>query len=218
MGPEDGFDGVDYIHLSHYAGQDVQTTQQMLAKQVLFGKHYGAGAKKIQEWMGQWVDAVKPQKVGFIFLGGPLHCQRIKTDGSWDYKHIEQAPPTFAHLQSDEPPKIASYKVSHYVLKKIYLPSQDYALAYVYQPDLYMTDKLLGDYLSKFFSDELNDVNAALLPVMPPLPEPPKPVQVPDGLRITIGGKTIEWTPDENQLAGLLSWAAQSLGPGKDAK
>ena len=212
-----------------------------LLKELNFGMHYGAGTEKlaaIHDQIQQYSDldialmkammgpATPAPIIGHLFLGGPLHGQRIKTNGMWHYQHQVPVKPNAIGIWSkdDELPTVG-YSVVNYVQQKIMLPGPkhgevEYAIVYVAESQAHemgtgKKDALFGQYMKDYLSDIQTSANT---PVKPPLPEPipAPPVPVSDGLRITIGGKTIEWTPDENQLAGLLSWAAQSLGPGKD--
>lgn len=213
-----------------------------LQKELMFGMHYGAGTSKLADIAEQHgieyskadIEAIKamyestfapkPEKIGHLFLGGTMHGKRVKTHGMWLVEIPVPVKPNAIGLWSADELSTVGYTVQKYVLQKIALPGKDPSLsAEVFvldEPDLMGTgykDKLISEYMAKFFSTEKNSVNT---PVLPPTPEPipAPPVQVADGLRITIGGKTIEWTPDESQLQGLLSWAAQSLGPGKEAQ
>lgn len=216
-------------------------------KELNFAQHYGAGANKIQEFYGQIqqyanqdIEAVKamlekqmfpgmPAKqkktVGYIFLGGSLHGQRVITDGHWLWETHLPVKPDFTGIwtmEDDLTLPTVGYTIEKYLMQKIMLPGYashgggNYAEVYILddasKAGTGYKDKLIADFMLSFFSPIENEVNT---PVLPTLPEP-TPVPVSDGLRITIGGKTIEWTPGENQLEGLLSWAAQSLGPGKD--
>lgn len=218
-----------------------------LMKELNFAKHYGMGTAKIEEMLlqqyaAQDIEAVKvmlekqmfpgmPAKqkpVGYIFLGGSLHGQRVVTDGHWIWETHLPVNPNFAGIwtmEDDLTLPTVGYTIEKYLMQKIMLPGHaahgggNYAEVYVLDDAFKMgtgyKDKLIADFMLSFFSPIENEVNT---PVQPQLsePTPAPPVPVSDGLRITIGGKTIEWTPDENQLEGLLSWAAQSLGPGKD--
>ena len=205
-------------------------------KTILFAMHYGAGANKIAAYAQQDVDAAKAiyaelydgvktpkaKEVGHLFLGGTLHGQRALTDGQWNIQvPVYDKPNVIGKWDEFEVPTVG-YTVQNYIRQKIMLPGHNTPYAEVFILDEHGAlgtgnkDKLIGQHMLDFFSPMQNSVNT---PVLPPLPKPvvQEPVQKTDGLRITIGGKTIEWTVDQNQLEGLLSWAAQSLGPGKEA-
>lgn len=175
----------------------------------------------MQEWLNQWDKAVMlpVPEVGHLFIGGPLHGQRAITEGTSKYYYkVAITSQAFGMSVKDtsynETYPTIGYDICAYVMRKVMIPT---GTVWVYALDTLTNHEFeleFGKYLTDFFSEKENTVNTPV----PPLPKPSKPVQISDGLRITIGGQTIEWTPDESQLAGLLSWAAQSLGPGKDVK
>lgn len=226
------------------SGHGDQLSKQMkyLHKELNFAKHYGMGTAKIADMIADYaasdVEAVmamfNAQKeqmaptIGHLFLGGSMHGKRMPTHGQWMVTIPLPSKPSLANPFKDPEvygtflPKI---EMETYVVQKLVLPGtgpENYAEVFILQDSLTEIgagnkDNLIAEYMRQLLSPKQNSVNT---PVLPPLPEPtpaPDPVPPTDGLRITIGGRTIEWTPDDSQLAGLLSWAAQSLGPGKES-
>ena len=214
-----------------------------LQKEILFGQHYGMGTQKLEDMMVKYSEAdvkatqafsdhlkylkakaeakAKQKYIGHLFLGGPEHGKRHKTDGQWVVKVPVPGKQSeyLATWSMDDAPVGVGYTVVSYVRQKIMLPGSNYAEVYVLDDPKMMgtgqKDQLIAQHMLNFFSTHENEVNT---PVLPPPPEPVKPAPVEDGIKITIGGKTIEWTADAAQLSGLLSWAAQSLGPGKETQ
>jgi len=214
MGPDD-----DQYGLTH---------EEM--KNLLFADHYGSGQKKIWELLkGQG----KPASWHYLMLGGPLHGQFIQTHGDFQFQCFIPPKPSLAKYFGEFSYELPKEEVFVYVQKKIHVPGLGEKIPVYYPDDTHYNDQdqLLGQWLKENmgpqtkptpkhtvapygnFGGQIGIGTVTNTNVAPIKTEPRK-----DGLQITIGGRTVVWEDlSANQVAGLMQWAAQSLGPGEDA-
>ncbi len=245
MGPEDDLFALpEWEMKSHGYGFDMQkalyekyyglpaaipgTSHHETSKAIDFSQHYGMSANKMAEYLKANVAAMKKfheVEVTYLFLGGPAHGQRYNTQGLWSWKIWEPQKVEFAKASDNEVPTLPMDKAHVYHRQEVSAGAGQTVTVYIHDSFAASDDQ----WISKLLVDVLGPKPEQKKPVVETAKEPWASIEwdapqteeetkeeVSDGLRITVGGKTFEWKLDDDQIHGILAWAENSLGEGKD--
>lgn len=138
-----------------------------------------------------------------LFIGGPVNGQRLETQGKYLFEIMLPAPqPAF------------STSIDYSKM----LPSMEIQTHVYFRREVHIGTHFIEIYVYDSPAVNEDDVWAAIadLVMYPKEPVFPEPKATPQGVRITVDGKTLEWKLDDPQVAGILAWAQQSLGAGKE--